>query len=157
VTRQELEPVYVDPRGLRVVAWITTAVLAVVLLTGSWVLLAVQTAIFAVGAFAGLRWAPYGLLFRLLVAPRLPKPAELEPAAPPRFAQGVGFAFAALGTAGYATGLTVLGAAATACALAAAFLNAAFGLCLGCELYLLIRRIVPADASRAQTSKGASA
>ena len=147
---------YVDPRGLRVAAWITSLVLAAVLITGSWVLLAVQTAIFAVGAFAGLRWAPYGLLYRLLIAPRLGA-AEPEPAAPPRFAQGVGFVFAAVGTVGYATGLTPLGAAATACALAAAFLNAAFGLCLGCELYLLIRRMVPAGASGAHTSKGASA
>jgi hypothetical protein len=149
--------VYVDPRGLRLAAWITTAVLAVVLVTGSWVLLAVQTAIFAVGAFAGLRWAPYGLLYRLLVAPRLGPPAELELAAPPRFAQGVGFAFAAVGTVGYATGLTPLGMVATGCALAAAFLNAAFGFCLGCELYLLIRRIVRTETTGTQTSKGAAA
>jgi len=148
--------VYVDPRALRFAAWITAAVLAVVLLTGSWVLLAVQTAIFAVGAFAGLRWSPYGLVYRLLVAPRL-GPAELEPAAPPRFAQGVGFAFAVAGTLGYASGLTALGVVATGFALAAAFLNAAFGLCLGCELYLLIRRIIPTHATSTQSSKGAAA
>ena len=148
---------YVDPRALRFAAWITTAVLAVVLLTGNWVLLAVQTAIFAVGAFAGLRWSPYGLVYRLLVAPRLAPPAELEPAAPPRFAQGVGFAFAVAGTLGYASGLTALGVVATGCALAAAFLNAAFGLCLGCELYLLIRRIIPTKATRTHSNKGAAA
>jgi hypothetical protein len=140
--------VYVDPRGLRFAAWLTTVVLAVVLVTGSWVLLAVQTAVFAVGAFAGLRYAPYGLLFRRLLAPRLGPPAELEPAAPPRFAQGVGFAFAAVGVAGYASGLTPLGLVATALALAAAFLNAAFGLCLGCELYLILRRVIPAESSK---------
>jgi Domain of unknown function (DUF4395) len=140
--------VYVDPRGLRFAAWLTTLVLAVVLVTGSWVLLAVQTAVFAVGAFAGLRYAPYGLLFRRLLAPRLGPPAELEPAAPPRFAQGVGFAFAAVGVAGYASGLTPLGLVATALALAAAFLNAAFGLCLGCELYLILRRVIPAESSK---------
>jgi len=144
--------VYVDPRGPRFAAWLTTAVLAVVLVTGSWALLAAQAAVFALGAFAGLRWSPYGLLYRWAVAPRLAPPGELEPAAPPRFAQGVGFVFAVLGTAGYASGATALGVVATACALAAAFLNAAFGLCLGCELYLLIRRIVPA-----RNSKGASA
>jgi Domain of unknown function (DUF4395) len=32
---------------------------------------------------------------------------------------------------------------AAALALIAAFLNAAFGLCLGCELYLLGRRLQP--------------
>jgi hypothetical protein len=139
---------YVDPRGLRFAAWITTGVLAVVLLTGSWQLLAVQTAIFAAGAFGGLRRSPYGALYRLLVAPRLRPPAEFEPAAPPRFAQGVGLAFAAAGTVGYASGLTALGVVATGGALAAAFLNAAFGLCLGCELYLLIRRILPPHFSK---------
>jgi hypothetical protein len=144
--------VYVDPRGPRFAAWLTTAVLAVVLVTGSWALLGAQAVVFAVGAFAGLQWSPYGLVYRWAVAPRRPPPSELEPAAPPRFAQGVGLVFAVLGTAGYASGATVLGAVATACALAAAFLNAAFGLCLGCELYLVIRRIVPAH-----TSKGASA
>ncbi len=143
---------HVDPRALRVAAWITTVVLAIALLTGNWVLLAAQTAIFAVGAFAGMRLSPYGLLYRFAIAPRLSPPAELEPAAPPRFAQGVGLAFATVGTIGYASGLTALGVVATAFALAAAFLNAAFGLCLGCEMYLLIHRIVPTH-----TSKGATA
>ena len=143
---------YVDPRAVRFSAWITAAVLAIVLVTGNWVLLAVQTAIFAVGAFGGLRWSPYGLLYRFAVAPRLPPPAELEPAAPPRFAQGVGFAFAGLGTIGYTSGLTTLGVVATAFALAAAFLNAAFGFCLGCELYLLIRRFVPPNSSKGATA-----
>jgi hypothetical protein len=32
---------------------------------------------------------------------------------------------------------------ATAFALGAAFLNAAFGYCLGCEVYLIGRRILP--------------
>jgi hypothetical protein len=130
----------VDPRGLRFTAWLSTAVLAAVLVTGSAWLAAAQTAVFAVGAFAGLRFAPYGLLFRTVVAPRLGPPRELEPAAPPRFAQGVGFVFGLAGTLGYATGITALGVAAIGLALAAAFLNAAFGFCLGCELYLLIRR-----------------
>jgi Domain of unknown function (DUF4395) len=133
----------IDPRGPRFAALITTAVLAVVLVTGSVWLLAVQAAVFAVGAVFGLRHSPYGLLYRRLVRPRLGPPAELEPEAPPRFAQAVGLVFAAVGVAGYAAGLTWLGAAATAAALAAAFLNAAFGFCLGCEMYLLIRRIRP--------------
>jgi hypothetical protein len=134
---------HVDPRGLRFVAALTAFVLALVLLTGSAWLLAAQAAVFAVGAFGGLQAAPYGLLFRRFVRPRLGPPDELEAAAPPRFAQLVGFGFAVVGTAGYATGLTALGLLATAAAFAAAFLNAAFGLCLGCEVYLLFRRSVP--------------
>jgi hypothetical protein len=131
----------VDPRGPRFGASVTTAVLVVVLVTGSWALLAAQAVVFAIATFLGLRYAPYGLVFRVLIRPRLAPPRELEDEAPPRFAQGVGFGFALLGTVGYATGTTWLGIGATALALAAAFLNAAFGFCLGCEMYPLFRRI----------------
>ncbi|GLZ38398.1 DUF4395 domain-containing protein [Actinokineospora sp. NBRC 105648] len=131
----------VDPRGPRFAAWLTTAVLLVVLFTGWWPLLAAQAVVFALGAFAGLRFSPYAALFRALVAPRLAPTDEREDAAPVRFAQGVGFGFAVLGSLGYALGVTGLGVVATAFALAAAFLNAAFGFCLGCEAYLLINRL----------------
>ena len=130
----------VDPRGQRFSATLTTVVLAVVLVTGSGWLLVVQAAIFAVGTFAGLRRAPYGLLYRSLLRPRLGPPAQMEAEEPPRFAQGVGLLFAVLGAIGYLSGLTGLGVAATALALVAAFLNAAFEFCLGCETYLLIIR-----------------
>jgi hypothetical protein len=133
--------VQVDVRGPRFGAWITTVVLAVVLVTGWWPLLAAQAVVFAVGAVAGLRWAPYGLVFRYLVAPRLGPVTEREDAAPPRFAQAVGLVFAAVGVLGYVSGLTVLGVVATALALVAALLNAAVGFCLGCEMYLLLGRV----------------
>jgi uncharacterized protein DUF4395 len=136
----------IDPRGPRFGAFITSLVLAVVLVTGSVWLLAAQALVFAAGSAFGLRYAPYGWLYRRLVRPRLGPPSELEPEAPPRFAQTVGLAFAVVGVAGYAAGLTWLGAAATAAALAAALLNAVFGFCLGCEMYLLIKRIRPGTA-----------
>jgi len=132
---------YVDPRGPRFGAVLTSVVLAVVLITASGWLLAAQAVVFGLGAFAGLRYAPYGVLFRLLVRPRLAPPAELEAQAPPRFAQGVGFAFAAVGAVGYLSGVTALGVVATAFALGAAFLNAAFDFCLGCEVHLRLVRL----------------
>jgi hypothetical protein len=125
----------IDPRGPRFAAWITTFVLAVVLLTGNGWLLAAQAVVFALGATGH---NPYALLWKRFLK-RTP-PQELEPAAPPRFAQTVGLAFALLGLVGFATGLTALALGATAAALAAAFLNAAFGICLGCELYLIMKR-----------------
>ena len=140
----------VDPRGQRVAAAVTTIVLAIVLITGSTWLLVVQAVIFAIGALAGVRFAPYGLLYKYLVRPRLGPPAELEDAAPPRFAQAVGLVFAVIGVAGYATGVLWLGIVATAFALVAAFLNAAFGLCLGCEMYLLSLRALNRGASQAR-------
>ncbi|MPZ80559.1 MAG: DUF4395 family protein [Actinophytocola sp.] len=133
----------VDPRGPRFTAWVTTVVLAVALVTSWWPLLAAQGVVFAIGAFAGLRVAPYSLVYRYLVAPRLQPTAEREDQAPLRFAQGVGFGFAVLGTLGYALDVPALGVVATAFALAAAFLNAAFAFCLGCETYLLIKRVTP--------------
>jgi len=145
-----------DPRGLRFAAAATAVVLAVVLVTGSPWLLVVQAVIFAVGAVFGLRKAPYGLLYARLVRPRLGPPSELEEESPPRFAQAVGLVFAALGLVGYFSGATTLGAVATGLALVAAFMNAAFGLCLGCEAYLLARRALSAT-SQPSASKEASA
>ena len=130
----------VDPRGVRFSAALTTLVLALVLVSGSGWLLGAQALVFALGSIAGLRFSPYPVLFRLFVAPRLRPPTEREEAAPVRFSQTVGLVFAVIGTVGYLAGLTGLGIVATAFALAAAFLNAAFGFCLGCELYTVIAR-----------------
>jgi hypothetical protein len=135
--------VKVDPRGQRCNAALSAVVLAVVLITGSVWLFAAQAVVFGIGAVFGLRYSPYGYLYRALIRPRLGPPAELEAEAPPRFAQGVGLVFGIIGVIGYATGVTPLGMAAAAAALAAAFLNAAFGFCLGCEMYVLIKRVGP--------------
>ncbi|GHJ40722.1 DUF4395 domain-containing protein [Streptomyces sp. TS71-3] len=131
----------IDTRGPRFGATVTTVVLAAVLVTGSSALLGWQALCFAVGAAAGVQKSPYGLLFRAVVRPRLGPPSDVEPPAPPQFAQAVGLVFALLGLVGYLWGPAWLGLAATGCALAAAFLNAAFGYCLGCEMYLLLRRV----------------
>jgi hypothetical protein len=128
-----------DPRGPRFAAVATTVVLVLVLLTGSGWLALAQAVVFAVTA-ARPRSGPYGLLYRFTLRRRLGSPRELEPAGPVRFAQLVGLLFTAVAAAGYLAGVPVLGLVATAGALLAAFLNAAFGLCLGCEAYLALRR-----------------
>ncbi|KMS75374.1 membrane protein [Streptomyces viridochromogenes] len=131
----------IDMRGPRFGAAVTTVVLAVALVTGSAWLLAWQTLAFALGAAGGVSRSPYGWLFRTAVRPRLGPPTEFEAPEPPRFAQAVGLVFAGLGLVGYTLGPDWLGLAATGAALAAAFLNATFGYCLGCEMYLLLRRL----------------
>ena len=129
-----------DPRGQRFAAALTSVVLVAVLATGwGWLALA-QTIVFAITAI-NPKQGPYAYVYRALILPRLGPPAEREPAAPVRFAQTVGFTFLAVATVGYLTGLTALGVVFTAFGLLAAFLNAAFGLCLGCEAYLLIKRL----------------
>ena len=113
------------------------------LATGSGWLALAQAVVFAVTALDP-RKGPYAYVYRALILPRLGPPAEREPAAPVRFAQSVGFAFLTVSALGYLTGLTTLGVVAAAFGLLAAFLNAAFGLCLGCEAYLAIRRLTAA-------------
>jgi hypothetical protein len=133
----------IDPRGPRFGALVTLAVFAAVLITSSAWLLAAQGLVFAAGAFLGLGRSPYGLFYRYAVRPRLGPPTELEPAAPPRFAQAMGLIICIVGVIGYGVGPTALGMAAAAAGLLAAFLNGVFGLCLGCEMYVSIRRIWP--------------
>ncbi|MEG9226966.1 DUF4395 domain-containing protein [Aeromicrobium sp. Sec7.5] len=139
-------PTQVDPRGLRFGAALTSLVVAAALLTVSparevaIVLTAAQTVVFAIGAFLGVRHSPYGRIFGRVVRPRIGPPAELEDARPPRFAQAVGLVFAVVALAALALDLQVLALVALAFALVAALLNAVVGLCLGCEMYLLVRR-----------------
>jgi hypothetical protein len=138
----------IDPRGPQFNAMLTSVVLALTLITApdtvGVVLLALQTVLFATAVAFGVQRTPAAYLFRTVVRPRLAAPAHLEDPQPPRFAQGVGLVFALVGLVGYLSGATLLGAVATGFALAAALLNAVFGFCLGCELYLLVRRIAPA-------------
>jgi hypothetical protein len=135
----------IDPRGPRFGAAITTAVLAIILLTIpssiALVLLGIQTVVFALGAFVGLHAQPYGIIYRKLVAPKLGKPTALEAVEPPQFAQFVGFLFAATGLIALLAGAEVVATIAVGFALGAAFLNAAFNFCLGCEMYLIGKRI----------------
>jgi len=132
----------IDPRGPRFGAWVTSAVLAVVLLASgnslaAGLLLSAQAVVFALGSQGR---SPYGWVFKKYVRPRLGAPTELEDEAPPRFAQTVGLGFAAVGAAGLLGGASLFGQVSTAFALVAALLNASIGLCLGCEVYLLFTR-----------------
>ncbi|MEV6772880.1 DUF4395 domain-containing protein [Nocardia sp. NPDC051030] len=148
----------VDVRGPRFAAWITTAVLALVLIVSVFsvpaaaVLLAVQAVVFALGAANGPRRSPYGRIYATLVAPRIGPAPEVEPIAPLRFAQLVGLIFAVLGVIGFAAGSTLAGAIFTGFALFAAFLNAAFGICLGCKIYPLAARFLPKAATSSPTA-----
>ncbi|WP_327148569.1 DUF4395 domain-containing protein [Nocardia sp. NBC_01329] len=146
-------PDRVDVRGPRFVAWVTTGVLVLVLSLAAFApaaaaaLIAVQAVVFALGTWLGPRRHPYGLVYARFVGPRLGPVAETEPAAPLRFAQLLGFVFAAVSLLGFLVGATLVGALFAGFALFAAFLNAAFGICLGCKLYPLVTRLRPAPPS----------
>lgn len=142
-----VQPDRVDVRGPRFAAWVTTVVLVIALIVSAISPLAAaavlggQAIIFAIGAVGGPRRHPYGRVFASVVGPRLGPVKEREPVAPLKFAQLVGLIFAVWGGAGFATGAFLVGVVATAAALVAAFLNAAFGICLGCQVYPLVARL----------------
>jgi hypothetical protein len=145
--RPTARPTGIDPRGPRFGAGVTAVVLLVVIFlaligagTAALILLALQTAVFAWGAFAGVARHPYGRLYRAVLRPRLGAPAELEDPAPPTFAQGVGLLVTLIGVALALAGLPLAVPLSAAAAFVAAFLNAAFDYCLGCQLYLLLVR-----------------
>ena len=142
----------IDPRAPRFGAWITTVVLGVVLLlsdaseAAAAALLALQVAVFVLGTQGR---SPYVALWKRSAQARTPAP-ELEDARPVRFAQVVGLAFTSVALLVLLVGAVGAAQVLVGMALVAALLNAAVGLCLGCELYLLYKRSV-------SPSKGATA
>jgi hypothetical protein len=137
----------IDARGPRFSAAITSAVLATALATNNlWVVIA-QAIVFAIGAFRGPQFTPYALIFKKIVKPRLKSAVITEDVRPPQFAHSVGLIFALVAITGSITGISGLFVVAVSFALAAAFLNAAFNFCLGCEMYVLLLRARKPQAS----------
>jgi hypothetical protein len=133
--------VSIDARGPRWSAAITTVVLATALVTSNVWIIAFQAIVFAIGALRGPQFTPYALIFKSLIKPRLKSTATFEDVRPPKFAQAVGLGFALIAVIASVVGAGGLFTVAVAFALAAAFLNAAFNFCLGCQMYLLILRL----------------
>jgi hypothetical protein len=134
-------PQTIDARGPRFTAGITLFVLSIALLTHSPFVIGFQLLVFAIAAFIDLKKSPYGIIYRKLIQPRLSGPVPLEDQRPPRFAQFVGFIFALVAFVAILSGAKLLFTIATSFALIAAFLNAIFGFCLGCQMYLILVRI----------------
>ena len=138
----------IDARGPRYTAAITTVVLSAALVTESNLIIGFQFAVFLSAVLFGLRRSIYGFIYRNLIQPRLSGPVPSENEAAPRFAQLVGALFAATALIGGLTGNAAVFLIATSFALGAAFLNAAFGFCLGCQFYLILLRAKSRITSR---------
>jgi len=136
-----MQNIEIDARGPRFSAALTTVVLAIALVTGSEWVATFQAIVFAIGAIKGPQFTPYAFIYRTSIKPRLKSPLRTEDVRPPKFAQSIGLVFALVALAGAATGTSVVFTVAIAAALAAAFLNAAFDFCLGCQIYLLLARL----------------
>lgn len=143
----------IDIRGPRFGAVLTLIVLAAAFFTGSVWVLALQTIVFAIGASRGPQRSPYGVLFSKVVKPRISPTKETEDSRAPQFAQAVGLIFGLVGLVGGFAGIMPLFYVATGFALAAAFLNAVIGLCLGCEMYLILKRFSKTEEITAELVK----
>ena len=134
--KPEVQKIYIDARGPRFSATITAIVLATALVTqNKWVLVA-QGLVFLIGATRGPQFTPYAYIYKFAVKPFLKGEVPTEDVRPPQFAQSVGLLFALVAIAGALFGIEALVVGAVAMALGAAFLNAAFNFCLGCEIFL---------------------
>jgi hypothetical protein len=140
VTNSAKSSTIIDARGPRFGAAITTVVFAAALAThNAWFIVA-QAVVFAIGAFKGPQYTPYAYIYKFAVKPFLKGEVPTEEVKPPQFAQKVGLLFALVAIAGAIFDIEALVIGAVAMALGAAFLNAAFNFCLGCEIYLLLLR-----------------
>jgi hypothetical protein len=132
----------IDVRGPRFSAALTFVVLAAAFLLRSEALLGAQVLVFAVAALAGLRWSPYGNVFRFLKRRLdLGPPPATEPEAGPRFSQLMGLLFSGAGLAAVLAGADGLGWALVLVVVALSGLLAATGLCVGCEVYAVGQRV----------------
>lgn len=134
----------IDPRAPQFNAVITLIILIAALATletgVGLALVVIQTALFLLGAIAGVSKTPHAWVFRTLIRPRLAAPDHLESPQPPRFAQAVGAVFGLVALAGLLLDSQAVAVTALGFAVVAATLNAFFRFCLGCELFLLLKR-----------------
>ena len=149
----------IDPRGPRFTASITAVLLLTTIALGvgsaasvpslsiaeratqpSFIILALFVLIFAWSASQGVAKHPFGLFYKKVIRPRLAAPTELEDPIPPTFAQGIGFVITLAGAVLHLVGVPYALVIAASFAFIAAFLNAVFAYCLGCQIYLLLVR-----------------
>jgi hypothetical protein len=102
---------------------------------------------FVARVLAGPRLSPLGLLATRVVAPRLPQHRRMVPGPPKRFAQAIGVAFSVTASLLWLLGATAAARAVVLALAAAAFLEAAFGFCLGCRIFNVLMQVglIPDD------------
>ncbi len=100
-----------------------------------WLLVPVVAIILALTRFGGPQLGLFTQTYVRLIRPRLGSEIETEPAAPPRFAQFLGFIFLTIATVAFLFGLPTLGWVITLIVTALATLAAATKICVGCIIY----------------------
>jgi hypothetical protein len=130
----------IDPRGPRFNQAVLAVGLLVAFVLGFWPAAPAFALVLFLGAAFGPRYGPFLRLYAQVIRPRLAPPGELEDPRPPRFAAVVGTVFLTAATVAFAAGSTGLGWALALIVAVLAGLAASTGLCIGCELYLLVAR-----------------
>jgi hypothetical protein len=120
--------------------------LAVAVLGWGWVLVPLTYG-FVARVLAGPRISPLGQFATKVVAPRLPQYEKLMPGPPKRFAQGIGVAFSVTASVLWLAGAPTAARIVVGMLAGAAFLEAAFGFCLGCKVFGLLMKagVIPED------------
>jgi hypothetical protein len=102
---------------------------------------------FIARVLTGPRLSPLGRVVTQVITPRLLGEHRQVPGPPKRFAQGIGVVFTVGATISWLTGAHGLAFSLIAGLTGAAFLEAAFGVCLGCVVFNRLMRwgVIPAD------------
>jgi hypothetical protein len=130
----------IDPRGPRTNQAVLAAGLALGFLFDLRVVVPAFAAVLFLGAAFGPRWGPVLRLYTFVLRPRLGPPSHLEDPRPPRFAAALGVVFLLAGSAAFLAGAPAVGWVLALVVAALAALAATTGLCIGCELWLLVAR-----------------
>lgn len=133
-------PKPIDPRGPRFNQAVLTVALLGAFLLDARIVVPVFAVVLLLGAAFGPRYGPFLRLYAEVIKPRLAPPADLEDPRPPRFAAAVGVAFLAAATLAFAAGATAVGWTLALVVAALAGLAAITGICVGCEIYVLLAR-----------------
>ena len=130
----------IDARAPRFNQVVVGSVTLIALLTGAWPLVGLMGLQLIVGLTYGRRFCLPCVVYFELVQPRVGE-GPIEDARPPRFANIVGAIFLTSATAAFVIGQTTVGWVLTGMVSGLAFLAAATGFCLGCEMYKVIAHL----------------
>ena len=131
----------VNDVAARTVASGVVAMALLFVVTGwGWVLVPLTYG-FVARVLTGPKLSPLGLLATKVVAPRLPEHEKLVPGPPKRFAQAIGVAFTVTASVLWVAGAGTASRVVIGMLAGAAFLEAAFGFCLGCKIFAVLMKV----------------
>ncbi len=134
-------PAPIDPRGPRTNQAVLAIALVTGFLTGQWLVVPIFAGVLFLGAAFGPKWGPVLRFYGTFIKPKLKPPVELEDPRPPRFAATIGVIFLGASTLAFLLGSSTLGWTLALIVAALAATAATTGICVGCEMYVLLVRL----------------